>query len=316
MNKPVQILLLFAFLPMLGMAREETLEERKQRIVRKYLRENATITQSDLVVPSDLPVEDEQVTDSEQFKDAEVDLQRHEGAATPIMPPQQRPVPRANSNWLLDDMDEEADGSNPYADPYSSGSIDSGDNLWSAWDGTSSRDTQTTRQNRNTDSYRNDPYSRQDSNRGIFGGRQQQEYSTGGQQGSGFGASSRTGIFGREQQSGQSGYSSGLNLQGSQTRTYGSDPSEGMLSTPLPQIDSSSRKDEQRRSSQGYQPYKSPYEQQREERRQQQRGTVPKPEQPEFKRPDSYQQWKERNKTWDPTQDDAYISEMMKKNKR
>ena len=312
MNKPVQILLLIALFPMIGMAREETLEERKQRIVRKYLREDLAITQSDMVVPTDLP-EDERIKDSEKFLDAEVDLQKHDASATPMMPPPQRPrpVPRADSNWLLD-TEETADASDPYADPFASSSMDFG----SEWNTPSEqRETGTSRRER---SY--SPYARSDSSRGMIDGRSQQDPSASGQQqGSGYGSSSiysgRSDLFGQSRQDERSTYESGVNLQNSRARTYGSDPSEGLLVSPYPQLDASSSREERKPGAQGYKPYRSPYDQQREQRAQQ-RGSQVQPQKQEYKRSDSYQQFKDRNKTWDPTQDDAYISEMMQQPKR
>lgn len=309
MNKPVQILLLIALFPMIGTAREETLEERKQRIVRKYLRENLVITQSDMVVPSDLP-EDERITDSEKFMDVEVGLDKHDASAAPfIPPPRPRPVPRADSNWLLD-TDETADASDPYADPYASSLQNSGEDLWSTWDNPSVQLESPTRQDR---SY--NPYARTDSNQGMQDGRSQQNYSSyGQQQDSGYGSaySGRTDLFGQPRQTDRSVYSSsGFNLQGNSPRTYGSDPSEGLLSSPYPQLDSSSPEEQKP----GYQPYKSPYVQQHEQRSRQWGSPVQQPKQ-EYKRQDSYQQFKERNKTWNPTQDDAYTSELMQQPKR
>ncbi|MDF7801571.1 hypothetical protein P4C99_18985 [Pontiellaceae bacterium B1224] len=305
MNKSVQILLLIALFPMIGNAREETLEERKQRIVRKYMRQSVDITQSDMMIPSGV-VEDERIIDSEKYQDAKVSLQREDTSASPMMPPPQRPrpVPRADSNWLLGSMDETADASDPYADlytdPYASSSIDSGEDLWSTWDTASETQASPTRQDRGYN-----PYAQTDGNRGMTDGRSQQIYSANGQQqNSGFGSSysGRTGIFG------QSRPTSGYNLQGNGTRSYGSDPSEGLLSSTYPQLDSSSE-EEQSSTTQGYQPYKSPYVLQREQRSQQW-GSQQQSTQ-EYKRQDSYQQFKDRNKTWNPTQDDAYINEMI-----
>ena len=148
----------------------------------------------------------------------------------------------------IDEMED------PYADPsdsQSSSSSDSDGDLWSAWD-------EKNKGKASGEDSRNDSYSQQDSRIGIMGGKDRK-------QGARFGESSsfgRTDGFGRKKD--PSSYSSGLNLQDSRTRTYGSDPS------------------------QGYQPYKGSYEKQQQ------------PQQ-EFKRPDSYQQWKERNKT-DPYQ--------------
>jgi hypothetical protein len=305
---------------MVGTAREETLEERKQRIVRKYLRERMTITQSDMLVPSDLP-EDERVTASETFKDVAIDLKAQEGSPTVIIPPPQmpRPVPQTDNNWLLDSMAENTDPTDPYADPFAASRIDSGDDLWSSYDSTSGQ-SESSMRGQEYDPYRDNPYAQEGEKRGIFGGRSQEAYSSREQQnpmrGSSSVYSSREDLYGSQQRD-RSTYNSSLNLPGNRgTRTYGSDPSEGLLTSPFsPSETSTSREDERSRSTQGYQPYKSPYQQQREEQRQWQQGKQQQTA-PEFSRPDSYQQWKERNKTWDPTADDAYINESMQKRKR
>jgi hypothetical protein len=117
MTKAIQILLLAAFLfPMFGSAQEETLEERKKRVTRKYLRERMNVSQSEMVVPEDL-TEDVRVLDSEKFKEATVDLQRQAATTPPPPPMPRRPMPeQADSNWLLNDIDnKEVD---LYADPF------------------------------------------------------------------------------------------------------------------------------------------------------------------------------------------------------
>lgn len=318
MNKSVQILILLALFPTLGMAREETLEERKQRIVRKYLRESMTLEQSGMIVPSDLP-EDERVTDSEKFKDAEISLQREDGSPTAAVLPPRPPRPvarRANSNWLLDTDEGTTDA---YGNPVTASTIDSGDDLWSAWDGSSEKKatSEIDRQDRRSyDPSRNSPYSRQNAERGTADAQNAQNALYGNQPNSRYGRTedaNRTDLFGRT----RSDYSSGLNVQGTGSNPYGSDPEQGMLTSPFPQLNSSGQErsslEQERRQS--YKPYQSSYDKQREERSQQQQYTQPQQQQ-EFKRPDSYQQWKERNKTWDPTADDAYLNETMQKNKR
>ena len=101
MKRNVQILLLIAcMVPLLVQAEEETMEERKRRITRKYLRERMDITYSDEVVPG-ADVESDDVLASEKFKETEVDLQRQEPGAV-LPPPMRQPAPRTeNRNWLL-----------------------------------------------------------------------------------------------------------------------------------------------------------------------------------------------------------------------
>lgn len=310
MKKPVQILLMLALFPMVGSAREETLEERKQRIVRKYLRERAAVTQSDMVVPSDLP-EDERITESEKFKDAEVSLEREEAGAKPYMPPQPRPVQqRQSSNWLLDDTTETDTGYGMFgntADP----SIDNGDDLWSSWGGDSVDDPYNAREN--TDRRYNPNPREQDTGQGYANGRR------GPSEQRGYYTQSGADIFGRSQPSTtQPDYNTGFGLQDNQ-RTYGVSPDQGLLNSPYRQIesyDADGLRREQDGSGagttpSGYQPYKSQYERQREER-QKQWGTTPgyqQEKQQEFQRPNQYQQFKDRNKAYDPLADDAYLNQ-------
>jgi hypothetical protein len=299
MNKSVQILILLVLLPLAGVAQEETLEERKQRIVRKYLRERVTISQSEMVVPTDFQ-EDERVTDSEKFKTPEVDLARQDAspaqAVTP--PPQPRPVPRADENWLLKGTDETTEF-DQYGNPIDA-SIEGAD-YWSGWGGTDKE-----REEKRSSSRRYDPYARED--RGAPDSRLQQ-----GPQNRGFGAASfseeRADLFGNRQTS--PAPASGFSVQRT-PRSFGSSP-DGMLMSPFGQ--NQAPEEEQAPEFRTYQPYKSPYQQQREQRSQS--PSFPKPStQQEYKRPDSYEQWKSRQKQYDPTSDDAYINEMMKQNRR
>ena len=116
MKRYVQMLVLMALLaPLTGLAREETQEERRQRIMRKYLRERTTTVQSDLVVPLDEEPEDDELLDSQRFIEPEVNIQRQEGGVRP--PPQmpRRPIQKTeNRNWLLDEDPVD----DPYEDPY------------------------------------------------------------------------------------------------------------------------------------------------------------------------------------------------------
>jgi hypothetical protein len=73
---------------------------------------------------------------------------------------------------------------------------------------------------------------------------------------------------------------------------------------------------EQRQEQGGrYTPYKSPYQTQREQ--QQEQGVGYREPKQEYQREDTFQQWKKRNPSqFDPTSDDAFIEEMMPKNRR
>ena len=306
MNKLVQILFFIALIPMLGMAREETMEERKRRVTRKYLRERMDIAQSDMMVPEEL-AEDFQITDSEKFKEVEIDLQRQEPGTMPLPRPPRRPAPLAeNNNWLLIDTELEDD---PYANPFDTTDTQSKDNYWEMWGGTAnetSRDKNMRREQRydpySTREKEYDPRAQARSEQGLF---KSSPSSTDRSGSSVFG--NRQSIFGRQQNESIGGE---LGAQG--MRTYGSDPDNGLLASPF----SRTKEPEPSRSleSQRYTPYKSSYETERQQR-QQQWGKQEVPKQ-EYKKPDSYQQWKDRSKAWDPTRDDAYLDELMEKNRR
>ena len=68
---------------------EETLEERKQRIMRKYLRERIDIVSSGLTVDTG-EIDDESVKDSEMMQVEDLEFERHEGGVV-MPPPRQAP---------------------------------------------------------------------------------------------------------------------------------------------------------------------------------------------------------------------------------
>lgn len=299
MKRITHLLLLVAVLvPFCRTACGETMEERKQRIMRKYLRERQTIVQSDMILPE--PAEDERITDSEKFKQVKMDISRRQ-ATTPSPAPIVRPIPvQARRSWLLEEEDADAD---PYADPFA---MDSGQDReegevdwWSEW---KSREEAMAADNqleaaRTYDYLRDAGYS--------VGGEGQTRYGYTWQQDQ----SSRY-PYGRAPQTSY-GQQSDNGLGSFGTTRYGSSPSTGMpqLSTPLQGTDdsSSSRKS-------GYTPYKSPYQSQRQQQQQQ---TYPQTQdQQEYTRPTPYQQWKDNKKEWDPTADDAYLDELMQRSRR
>jgi hypothetical protein len=296
MTKAIQILLLAAFLfPMFGSAQEETLEERKKRVTRKYLRERMNVSQSEMVVPEDL-TEDVRVLDSEKFKEATVDLQRQAATTPPPPPMPRRPMPeQADSNWLLNDIDnKEVD---LYADPFapSKPSDDRPDYRSMIRDRKS--DDQATGSSRSS-IY--DPYASRN------------RYDTSTRYGA-QATDGKTGIFGQRQS--ESDAVGGLGTR----RTFGASPETGLLQTPFPQIETSEDQSLRpgSREPQGiYSPYKSPYQIRREEQRQQGGALSPGSTRQEFNKPDPYQQWKNRSNTWDPTKDDAYLDEIMRQDRR
>ena len=82
-------------------------------------------------------------------------------------------------------------------------------------------------------------------------------------------------------------------------------------STPLFGAD-----DKSSRSATGYTPYRSPYETRQEQRQQPQEPESMQPQEPGFSRQTPYQKWKDDNQGWDPTADDAYLNELMQRNRR
>lgn len=320
MKGKVQILLLVVFAGSLFATEEETMEERKLRIKRKYLRQRADITYSTEVVPGD-PSSDDDVVASEKFMEPQTGLEPEEpGAMAP--PPVRRPPPQTvNRNWLLDAGDTE--------DPYA-GQLGPQDEKEAAqqkdWtmqgiELEPSPYSGTLPERRfERDSY--NPYSRQtlDQNSslrggGIFNPRSsygEETQSTYQQQGS-----SSTGIFGSQDPAGETSYNPlytpNQNPYGQETQTQpnafsGSNPqTSGSSYTPYRSPFQTRQEQQQQSGSSGYTPYKSPFQTQQEQR-QQWGGNTYNPPQQEFQRQNSYEQWKQRNPApVNPLSDDAYI---------
>ena len=316
MKRPVQILLLFACsVSLFAEAREETMEERKRRITRKYLQKRMEITYSDTVVP-DTTVEAEEVLASEKFKDPQVDLQRQEPGARMPPPSPPRPRPRAaNPNWLLADETETED---PYANPFARKEAKDKPKKktdWTAWGAERESSPYSILQR---DSRFN--WSGYDSKRdGLFGS---QRTSAEGVQ-TGFEskdpASDGRGLFGRQQGT-QAPYSFGRRdlsrdktVDPSAQNSFQSPFQSSFLRSPAQSTDQSSAGFQ--RQQQGYTPYKSPYQTQRDQRKEQW-GSYTKPEK-DYRKQDPFQQWKEQNpQQFDPMRDDAFINELMPKPRR
>lgn len=285
------------------------MEERKRRIMRKYMREHSNISLSELEVPFVDPAENE-LADSEQFQESQIDLQRHEGGVPLPPPPPRQPRPAVNRNWLLavDPLDA-ADSGEPEKKKQD----------WSSW-GTQ-RDSGYSR----LEQVDKSPYSfgygsRQEEDPGLRGFK---PFSFGSDssglqsQGSILGEES-PGIFGQRQQDGsnESGFGS---LNTPRDRGYNPMLNKGSLQNPFQRQATPSATDRSLFGSgntgAGYVPYKSPYE----TRRQQQQQTWGKQNQPsqEYKPQNPYQNWKDRNADrYDPTADDAFINERMPKSRR
>lgn len=351
MKRKVQFLLIVAGLAsLLAVAEEETMEARKQRIKRKYLRERADITYSDEVVPG-ADAGDEEVTASEQYMEPQGSLEAHDQLMPAPMPApiHQAPPLAENRNWLLID---DAETTDPYAaGPYGRKEEEdpakqSGRPLWGTeYEPTPYRSAL----DESRFNWREDATSRQSSEQynaeresGVF--------------------NPRNPAYGEEMRSPypqQDGTVSGM--EGSRTRTgtsfYNPDPEQPRFWQPAesrqdPTITGPSRmpytsgdtpygnpsrtqQDQQHWNS--YTPYKSPYETQQEQSRQQrwngytspyetrqeqsqQRGwngytspyqTEQEQSQQGYQRPNTLQQWKQRNPSpVNPRSDDAYLQEL------
>lgn len=321
MKRTPAIVLALIILAPLGMdADAETMAERKQRIMRKYLRERQTLVQSDLVLPE--INEDEGLDDSQNILNPRVDITpRRASMAPPVQPYQPIPV-QAQQNWLLDQEDGSAD---PYSDPFAVSSEEDTEETEEDWytQWRQRRDELEAAQQSETP----DTYGFDRDRRAFTDGEPDFDYSFGGNQEeapSYYGNTPRTSYgqpqtsygqprtsYGQPQTSygqqqspyGQSQPNSGLYT----TPRYGSSPSSGMLA-PTMDYDGTSGS-----AGSSYTPYQSPY-QSRQQQPQQDR--YAQPQQQEFTRPTPYQKWKDENQGWDPTADDAYLDELMRRNRR
>lgn len=337
MNKSVQILILCALIPLCGQAKEETLEERKQRITRKYMREQAQVSQSELYVPSDRPVEDEKVTESAGYEDTKDLFERQEGGSMPMPARRPMPIPRKqNSNWLLDteESDLESDPyGNPYADPFADPFLKKKDEKTdsrldrSQWD-RNRQDSSSTYGSTSEDNR----YGRERSPYSPYGNREETQQSGTSYSGTPYGTqkdagTSQSSLYGSRESNPYSSqrnrsYSSGaLGQQGS--GTYGAAPDTGLLNAAYPQLNSSGSGTSRGSGTQGYgtersrgytPSYQSPYgtSSDQQQRGNSMWGTPPsQSRQQDYSQPSSFQKWKEKNKGFDPGSDDAYLNEIM-----
>lgn len=316
MKRNVQILLLIAcMVPLLVQAKEETMEERKRRITRKYLRERTDMTYSDEVVPGDDVAAEEALAD-EKLNQADMEIERHEPGSRPP-PPVWQPAPRTqNRNWLLSEPEEPAD---PYADPFAQEDPEDEpkNEAWTTWG--------TERESRYNESGYDSYYGEQP---GSYDSTKQ-----------GWTSDPRT-SFGEDMQSGfsqQRGQTFGSSewLDQSRGNTYNSIFNQNRVQNPVPSgtetpvnplYDSEwqprtgtytpykspyqMQREKQQEQRGGYTPYKSPY-QTRRENQQKQWGGYSAPEQ-EYQRKDLFQQWKTKNAApYDPMSEDAFIQKTM-----
>lgn len=106
------------FLLVSDVGAEETLEERKQRIMRTYLRERIDIVSSGLTVDTG-EIYDEQVKESEIMQVEDLEFDRHEGGV--VIPPRQipRPLPNQQETWWAEPEVEELESSKANSEYWS-----------------------------------------------------------------------------------------------------------------------------------------------------------------------------------------------------
>ncbi len=289
MKRSVQILLLCALLPQIGSARAETMEERKRRIMRKYMCAPASSSESNMLVPVEELPEDEQILDSEKFKEPQVEFKPHEAGAMPMPRQVLRPLPKPEErNWLLaeDPLAEE----DPYADPFS-------------MEEEEPRPTRDYRDVQRTEPGRYDPYSWSKQEVADPRSPETEGYP-------------RSRLFGTRPEE-RSASSFSLDYRRKTPSRVA--PSSDLLKSKSPfsaTTPSSERYRTDQKSQQGLIPYRSPYQTQQSPRTPYSSQPGFRQEPQEFKRVDPYQKWKEQRNTWDPTKDDAYINELMRRDRR
>jgi hypothetical protein len=300
MKKAVQLVLLCILIPMAGMARDESLEARKKRIMRKYLREAGELSQVDWMVPQD--TEEKLVADSEKFQPTDLEFEKHEGIV--IQPAvNRRPMMPFSEDGLAAGKADEDLAADPYADPFALAKEDGSDEKdFSRRMRRERPDQKDSRSASDLFSSRANRYeSRLDTGRNYRTSMTEQEQTRPLYQR--FSAEGQEDLSGRRTSDDR--YASPMQSY----RTYGSAPEEGML-LPVPTM----RRDAERedRLKQGQIPFK--YRRITSENEEQsQSGQLSSPTYRRYTDPLPYQQFKSREKAWDPTADDAYVDELIYK---
>jgi len=317
MNRNIHALLTIALIATtLHMAQAESMEERKQRIMRKYMRERQDIAQSDLGVP-EADLEDARVLQSEQYKEQSVNFQREQGVTAP--PPAYRPVPvQQQRNWWLESAEMEGD---LFSDPFASkaDAEETSKSSWSPWGKRDDSSTYGGADDRQSGWRRDDTYS---SSASTYGSQGESSIGIYGSDATGDGYTSRwapasrdrdrlPGIYGRQQTENRRTDSG---LGDSSISRYDSSTSSGLTTSPF-----STPSAVQNWSSQSqipvYTPYRSPYDTESDDQFRRS-GSSLQPQQPQYTRPDNSQRWKDSNKAWDPTSDNPYLDELMPSQRR
>ncbi|MBN2164554.1 MAG: hypothetical protein JXR25_12900 [Pontiellaceae bacterium] len=286
MKRVVQGLLVVAVVLPVCSVHAETMAERKQRIMRKYLRERQNVTQSGVMLPT-IDAENERIAASEIYK-SNTDM-NSQGSPTALMPVNVRPV-RIQNNSKSAWYQESDDLEDPYADPFARGTAtdekkESSADRWATWK--KMREDRAARNDSGNSGYATtvNPYAAQAEGYTSSGNRYGQSTDSGQTE------PGRIGPYG--------------------TTDYTSAPT-GLLQLPTSTVGESTIPS----TTQGYTPYQSPYQNQRRS------STIPdaqqqQSQQNEYERTSPYQQWKKNNnQSWDPTADDAYVNELMKNRRR
>jgi len=304
MKKVVHILLICLLIPLAGSAREETLQERRTRIMRNYLRETNELSQIDWVLPDSS--DEEAIAESEKFSQMDDTFERHTERVIPVALPRRRLArPQVNDEVLADD--EMA--SNPYSDPFSPRKDDekTSHDYRKWWEESRyERPGQQDQQNKSGMFSRDERYkSRLDTSRrgyqsapnGILRQRQANSLS---------GADDWNG-------SDNSGSAEDENVSSlNMPRTYGSAPNEGLL-LQNPSPTSSPLYRSRSGQSGNVQPGQIPFKYRRLVPELETKNESQLPSSPKYVEPLPYRQYRDRMKEWDPRADDAYVDELKRK---
>lgn len=295
----VQIVLIAGMmLPLCHVAQGETMEERKQRIQRKYLREKQDVTRLDMVVPTLEDDDDIIAAEKRKKNNSSAVLNRQQASQRPAPVPV-RPVQQDEPDWWQDYL---AAGNDPYADPFAADSGDAAntrrEDLWANWLRLQENQNATT----TVDPVDNSRiYGGQTPTRGLY---DPGAVST--ERGSGYSTMSGRGTGVGARTSDQRYNSPGL-YESRNDSIY-----TGTLPTAYGSLEAESQRT----------PYVAPSSQARQlpsrfnsqtDQNQSPSTTI----QPQPSQTTPYDQWQEqKSRSWDPTADDAYVNELMQRNRR
>jgi hypothetical protein len=343
MNRSVYVFVTATIIvSVLNGAHAESMVERKQRIMRKYMRERQDIVQSDLGLSAAVE-EDARVVESERFKELSPNFERQKGVTMPRVIQPNQPVPvQSERNWWLETAEMDTDS---FANPFSSrtDAEEGSTSSWSPWGRREDSSIYGNAYGQQRDG-QDETYSGRREDSSVYGDAygQQREgrrgdtypgawsaYGMPGESGNRSSGSGMTyggyttrrapasrendrssGFYGRQQTEPRgTGGAWGINSGG----RYGSAPSSGLPQSPFPPSSTAQDWNSQNQIP-GYTPYRSPYQDQGGEQRRS--GSNLQPQQPQYSRPNNYQKWKDNNKAFDPTSDNSYLDELMRNQRR